>query len=47
MRPKEAALDLGYFLLTLFLVSYGLLLVLRGYLARGFSRLPTSGTGRS
>jgi hypothetical protein len=44
---REAVVDLGYFFITLFLVSYGLVLVVRGYLARGLSALTVSTTGRS
>lgn len=39
MRFRDALVDVGYFLLTLILVSYGLLLVLRGYAALGVARL--------
>ncbi|MEE9268001.1 MAG: hypothetical protein V3U70_01180 [Thermoplasmata archaeon] len=47
MRLREAVLDLGYLFLTLFLVTYGLVLVVRGYLVGGFSKLTASATGRS
>lgn len=44
MRLRDALVDLGYFLLTLILVTYGLVLVLRGYAALGFARLRGTAT---
>lgn len=40
-------MDLAYFFFTAFLVTYGLILVVRGYLILGLDRLRGSATGRS
>ncbi|MFQ5837283.1 MAG: hypothetical protein ACE5HJ_00695 [Thermoplasmata archaeon] len=47
MKVKEVLMDFAYFILMMVLVSYGLLLVARGYMALGLSRLKRSPTPRS
>lgn len=47
MKVREPFLDLAYFTILIFLIAYGLLLVLRGYLGLTLSRLRRSPIARS